>query len=79
MLRKHWHGFYTISENPQKIRLIRGYKRSQPLEVLEVCARIVVRSLENESSMFEFWMTRDAAKCVGADMTFADMPVPVDS
>ena len=79
MLRKHWTHFTHISVDQQKIRLIRGYKRSQHLEIFDVRARIVVWSLENKSSVFEFWMTGDTAECVGADMTFPDMPMPIDA
>ena len=63
----------------KKIRLIRVHKGSQRLEIFEICTRIIVWSFEDKGSVFEFWMTSDAAQCIGADVTFADVPVPVDA
>src|ERR1044072_4653626 len=54
-------------------------KRCQHLEVLEVRTRIVVWSFEDKRSVLEFWMTGDATQCLGADVAFADVPVPVDA
>src|SRR6185369_5938296 len=54
-------------------------KRSQRLQVLEVRARIVVRSFQNERGMSQLWMRSKSPQRFSSYVTFADMPVPIDS
>ncbi len=55
------------------------HKRSQHFEILEVRARIVVRSFQNEGCVCEFRMLGDATQRLVANVSFADMPVPIDA
>jgi hypothetical protein len=59
--------------------LIGGYKRSQPLEVLQIGARIVVRSFQNERSVFQLRMASDTSQGVCANVSLADVPMAIDA
>lgn len=52
---------------------------SQRLKVLKVSPRIVVRRFENESSVREFGMLGEAPQGFTSDMTFANVPMPIDA
>jgi len=54
-------------------------ERSQPVKILQICARIVVRRFEDERSVRQLWMLRKATQGFCADVALADVPVSIDS
>src|SRR6266850_3501093 len=69
----------TASGRARSTLSLPTHKRSQRFQVLQISARIIVRSLEDERSVRQFRMPRKAAQSCAPDMTFTDVPVPIDA
>src|ERR1044072_5405781 len=80
-----WRGIGSRTNSPTQRRLSRRppllilHKRAKHLEVFQVRARIVIRRFEDEGAVREFWVLGHAPERVGADVAFADVPMPVDA
>ena len=71
VIRAHKAAFGSAKSNPRYAVFLRDQR--------QIGEGVIIGSFQDEGGVFEFRVASDAAEGVGADVTFADVPVTIDA